>query len=239
MKSTAPLAQTRVSRCDAEALRRDLCDNGYADLGRLLSTKARQSLVASYERDHLFRSRVVMQRHAFGRGEYRYFSYPLPKPVQMLREQLYRQLVPTANLWQEQLKLGFRYPAHHRQFLERCHAAQQTKPTPLLLKYEKDDYNCLHRDLYGETLFPLQVVILLSDTEDFSGGEFVLTEQRPRMQSRASVIPLRAGHGVAFAVSERPRPGKRGFYRVTHRHGVSTITSGRRHALGVLFHDAA
>ena len=239
MKSTAQRAHTTPRGSDAETLRRDLCENGYAHLGRLLSVQARHALIAGYERDRLYRSRVVMQRHAFGRGEYRYFSYPLPKQVQMLREQLYRLLVPTANLWQEQLKQTLRFPAHHEQFIQRCHSAQQTKPTPLLLKYEKDDYNCLHRDLYGETLFPLQVVILLSDPSEFSGGEFVLTEQRPRMQSRASVIPLEAGHGVAFAVSDRPRAGKRGYYRVTHRHGVSTVTGGRRHALGVLFHDAA
>lgn len=238
MARTAALASTATRSCDAETLRRDLCERGYAHLGRLLSVRATQSLIARYDEDALFRSRVVMQRHAFGRGEYRYFSYPLPKQIQMLREQLYRMLVPTANLWQEQLKLDSRFPSQHAQFIERCRAAGQAKPTPLLLRYEKDDYNCLHRDLYGETLFPIQVVILLSDADEFSGGEFVFTEQRPRMQSRASVIPLEAGHGVAFAVSERPRLGKRGYHRVTHRHGVSTVTAGHRHALGVIFHDA-
>jgi hypothetical protein len=180
-----------------------------------------------------------MSRHGFGRGEYKYFSYPLPDPIQRLRESLYPHLSPIANRWNESLGIDTRYPQNHADYLARCAAAAQTKPTPLLLQYEPGDYNCLHQDLYGEHVFPLQVAILLSDPEkDFTGGEFVLTEQRPRMQSRAEVVPLRQGDAVVFAVHHRPVKGVRGMYRVNMRHGVSRIRTGHRHTLGIIFHDA-
>ena len=189
--------------------------------------------------DPLFRSRVVMQRHGYGRGEYRYFSYPLPGIVAGLRTACYPRLAPIANRWNETMKIDVRFPAEHGEFIQRCHAAGQLRPTPLLLQYGADDYNCLHQDLYGEHVFPLQVAILLSEPgRDFAGGEFVLTEQRPRMQSRPQVVPLRQGDAVVFAVHHRPVQGTRGFYRVNMRHGVSRIRSGHRHTLGIIFHDA-
>ena len=187
-----------------------------------------------------FRSHVVMARHGYGRGEYRYFAYPLPPLVQNLRAALYPRLVGTANAWQERLGTGLRFPDDHADFLDRCRAAGQARPTPLLLQYGPGDYNCLHQDLYGEHVFPLQVAVLLSAPGvDFEGGNFVLTEQRPRMQSRVDVVPLVKGDAVVFAVNQRPQRGSRGDYRVALRHGVSTVRSGHRHTLGIIFHDAA
>ena len=192
-----------------------------------------------YAADAPFRSRVVMARHGFGRGEYKYFAYPLPPAIAALRSALYPPLAPIANRWNEQMGIEVRFPSDHTEFLARCHKAGQLKPTPLLLQYGPGDYNCLHQDLYGEHVFPLQVAILLSEPgADFTGGEFVLTEQRPRMQSRAEVVPLRQGDGVLFPVHHRPVQGTRGVYRVTMRHGVSRLRSGRRHTLGIIFHDA-
>jgi hypothetical protein len=192
-----------------------------------------------YADDEHFRSRVPMARHGFGRGEYRYFNYPLPELVAELRGAVYPQLVPIANRWNASMGLAVRYPAAHAEFIARCHAAGQRRPTPLLLQYGAGDYNCLHQDLYGEHVFPLQLAILLSEPgRDFSGGEFVLTEQRPRMQSRADVVPLRQGDAVVFAVHQRPVQGTRGSYRVNMRHGVSRVRSGHRHTLGIIFHDA-
>lgn len=213
---------------------------GCATTGPLLDAAACADLAALYDREEGFRSRIVMARHGFGRGEYKYFANPLPDPVAALRTGFWPHLAPIANRWNEAMGLAPRFPADHAGFLARCHAAGQTRPTPLLLRYGAGDYNCLHQDLYGEHVFPLQVAVLLSAPgRDFTGGEFVLTEQRPRMQSRAEVVPLAQGEGVIFAVHHRPVQGTRGTYRVTLRHGVSRIRSGRRHTLGVIFHDAA
>jgi hypothetical protein len=213
--------------------------HGWAPLPRLLCPEECADLAALYDDEGWFRSRVVMARHGFGRGEYRYFRYPLPPAVAALREALYPRLVPVANRWNASMGVDVRFPDAHARFIERCHEAGQTRPTPLLLRYVEGDFNALHQDVYGEHVFPLQVAILLSEPEaDFTGGEFVLTEQRPRMQSRAEVVPLRRGDGVAWAVRHRPVPGRRGVYRVTMRHGVSRLRSGRRHTLGVIFHDA-
>jgi len=213
--------------------------HGHLLMPRLLDAQQCADLVASYDDEARFRSRVVMARHGFGRGEYRYFAYPLPEVVQRLRESLYPPLAAIANRWQDALGTAVRYPATLAAFLARCRDAGQSRPTPLLLRYGAGDYNCLHQDLYGEHVFPLQATILLAQPgADFDGGEFVLTEQRPRMQSRVSVVPLKAGDAVAFPVNERPVRGARGVYRVRMRHGVSTIHSGRRHALGIIFHDA-
>jgi hypothetical protein len=217
----------------------DLDAHGCAVLPGLVDPSACTALAALYDDDSLFRSRVVMARHGFGRGEYRYFAYPLPGTIAALRAALYPPLARIANRWNTALGIDTRYPAGHGDFLERCHAAGQEKPTPLLLRYAEGDYNCLHQDLYGEHVFPLQVAILLSAPgEDFTGGEFVLTEQRPRMQSRAEVVPLGLGDGVVFPVHHRPVQGTRGTYRVNLRHGVSRLRSGRRHTLGIIFHDA-
>jgi len=208
-------------------------------LEHLLSAEECRAIAALYPQDDPFRSRVVMGRHGFGRGEYKYFSYPLPDLIAELRTAMYPHLVPIANRWNTSMGIDLLYPAKHADFLDRCHAAGQRKPTPLLLQYETGDYNCLHQDLYGEHVFPLQVAILLSEPgSDFEGGEFVMTEQRPRMQSRAEVVPLRQGDGVVFAVHHRPVAGTRGVYRVNLRHGVSRIRSGRRHTVGIIFHDA-
>jgi hypothetical protein len=217
----------------------ELDAQGAAVLGGVLSRDQCAELAGSYGNDELFRSRVVMARHGFGRGEYKYFNYPLPQPVAALRTALYSQLAEIANRWNEAMGLDPRYPPAHAQYLERCHQAGQTKATPLLLQYGEGDYNCLHQDLYGEHVFPLQAAFLLSEPgRDFTGGEFVLTEQRPRMQSRPSVVPLGIGDGVVFAVHHRPVRGTRGTYRVNMRHGVSRIRSGHRYTLGIIFHDA-
>lgn len=211
---------------------------GYAHLSRLISDDTADELIATYDDEQRFRSRVIMRRHGFGEGEYQYFASPLPTVVASLRRSLYRRLAPVANAWADQLRLEHRYPDTLDSMLARCHAAGQSRPTPLMLKYGVGDYNCLHQDLYGEHVFPIQIVILLSDRSGFDGGEFVLTEQRPRRQSRVEVVPLERGHGVAFAVNERPIEGARGYYRVKMRHGVSEIRRGERFTLGIIFHDA-
>ena len=229
----------RVTAHDWQRIEASLEQDGYALLHGLLRPEVCASLTACYQDDSLFRSKVVMARHGFGRGEYKYFSYPLPGMVAALRGTLYARLCGIANRWNEAMNTAIRYPVDHADFLDRCHRAGQSRPTPLLLRYEAGDYNCLHQDLYGEHVFPLQTAILLSQPErDFSGGEFVLTEQRPRMQSRVTVVPLEQGSGVIFAVNYRPVQGARGHYRIRMRHGVSPLRSGTRHALGVIFHDA-
>jgi hypothetical protein len=224
---------------DWARLEQQLDQDGCAVIRSLLSHETCDEISTLYDRPEPFRSKVVMARHGFGRGEYKYFKYPLPDPVALLRSALYPRLVPIANRWYECMNLPTRFPESHEAFLQRCHAAGQERPTPLLLQYGPQDYNCLHQDLYGEHVFPLQVAILLSEPgEDFTGGEFVLTEQRPRMQSRPQVIDLRKGDALVFAVSQRPVKGVRGYYRVTMRHGVSRLHSGKRHTLGIIFHDA-
>jgi uncharacterized protein len=232
-------AAERIDRYDWARIGADLDLCGAAVLEALLPPQACRDLAALYAKEDGFRSRVVMARHGFGRGEYKYFSYPLPEPIAQMRTALYPRLAPIANRWNERMGIATRYPATHGDFLARCHAAGQTRPTPLLLQYAAGDYNCLHQDLYGELAFPLQATILLSEPgRDFTGGEFVLTEQRPRMQSRAEVVPLRQGDAVVFAVHHRPVAGTRGVYRVNLRHGVSRLRTGRRHTLGLIFHDA-
>ena len=229
----------RVDGMDWPKLSDELDTHGCAVIEQLLTPQQCAALAGLYPDDAKFRSCVVMGRHGFGRGEYKYFSYPFPDMVAELRPALYAPLSSVANRWNEALGIDIRYPGQHEAFLKRCHAAGQTRPTPLLLQYGAGDYNCLHQDLYGEHVFPLQVAILLSEPgRDFTGGEFVLTEQRPRMQSRPEVVPLRQGDAVVFAVHVRPVQGTRGFYRVNMRHGVSRIRSGHRHTLGVIFHDA-
>jgi len=213
--------------------------HGWAMLERLLTPAECDRVAQLYDDDERFRSHVVMARHGFGRGEYKYFTHPLPDTIARLRTSLYPRLAPIANRWNEAMAIAVRYPDDHAAFIARCHDAGQTRPTPLLLRYVADDYNCLHQDVYGELVFPLQVAILLSEPDrDFTGGEFVLTEQRPRMQSRAEVVPLRRGDAVVFAVHHRPVQGRRGIYRVNLRHGVSRVRFGRRHTLGIIFHDA-
>jgi uncharacterized protein len=229
----------RVHALDWSRIEGDLAAQGSAMLEKLLAPEECRDIASLYPEDGVFRSKVVMARHGFGRGEYKYFGYPLPELIQELRTALYPRLAPIANHWNELMRIDVRYPATHAEFLERCHAAGQTRPTPLLLQYEAGDYNCLHQDLYGDLAFPLQVAILLSEPgRDHTGGEFVLTEQRPRMQSRPEVVPLRQGDAVAFAVHHRPVSGTKGYYRVNLRHGVSRVRSGRRHTLGIIFHDA-
>jgi len=229
----------RVAALDWAAIAAALDAHGCATSGPLLAPEECAALAARYEADAIFRSRVVMARHGFGRGEYKYFAYPLPDDVAALRGEFYPPLAAIANRWNERMGVAIRYPEEHAAFLVRCHHAGQTKPTPLLLQYGAGDYNCLHQDLYGEHVFPLQVAFLLSRPgHDFTGGEFVLTEQRPRMQSRAEVVPLIQGEGVIFPVHHRPVQGTRGIYRVNMRHGVSRLRTGRRHTLGVIFHDA-
>ena len=231
--------ETRVAGLDWPCIEDCLDREGHAVLGGLLDAPDCAHLVRLYDVPGVHRRRVVMARHGFGRGEYQYFAYPLPSLVRELRAALYRHLAPVANRWNEALGLATRFPAAHDAYLERCHAAGQRQPTPLLLRYGANDYNCLHQDLYGEQVFPLQVTVLLSQPGlDFTGGEFVLTEQRPRMQSRAEVVPLSRGSAVVFAVDRRPLTGARGVYRVRMRHGVSRIRSGQRHTLGLIFHDA-
>ncbi len=229
----------RVASIDWARVAADLDEAGWALLSRLLTTDECAELAGLYASDSHFRSTVVMARHGFGRGEYKYFAYPLPPIVAALRPALYAGLAPIANRWNEAMGIAVRYPRTHEEFIARCHKAGQTRPTPLLLQYGEGDYNCLHQDLYGEHVFPLQVVILLSEPgKDFSGGEFVLNEQRPRMQSRAEVVPLKRGDAAVFAVHHRPVQGTRGTYRVNLRHGVSRLRSGHRHTAGVIFHDA-
>ena len=225
---------------DWTRIEQDLDDQGSAVIERLITAKECDALAKMYVRDALFRSRVVMAKHGFGRGEYKYFSYPLPPVVGRLRTALYPHLARIANRWHQAMGVEGAFPEKHADFLERCHAAGQKRPTPLLLRYGAGDYNCLHQDLYGEHVFPLQLTILLSEPErDFTGGEFVMTEQRPRMQSRAQVVPLRKGDAVVFAVRHRPVRGARGAYRVNLRHGVSRVRSGERYTAGIIFHDAA
>jgi hypothetical protein len=229
-----------IEACDWERVWGDLDARGAATIENLLDVTECDAVAGLYGKDDLFRSRVVMSRHGYGRGEYKYFRYPLPELVAALRSALYPHLVPIANRWYEAMGLDVRFPGQHAEFIARCHEAGQTRPTPLLLYYEQDDYNCLHQDLYGEHVFPLQVAILLAEPgRDFTGGEFVLTEQRPRMQSRPEVVSLKKGDAVLFAVQRRPVPGARGFYRVNMRHGVSRLRSGRRLTLGIIFHDAS
>jgi len=230
---------TRIDHLDWPRIESDLDARGNALVEGLIEPERCAELAALYPDDSRFRSRVVMARHGYGRGEYRYFRYPLPETVATLRCAFYPHLASIANRWNQAMEITSQYPLAHEDYLERCHAAGQIRPTPLLLQYGADDYNCLHQDLYGEHVFPLQVAILLSEPQrDFDGGEFVLTEQRPRMQSRPEVVPLRQGDGVIFAVHHRPVQGARGVYRVNLRHGVSRVRCGRRHTLGVIFHDA-
>jgi uncharacterized protein len=232
-------AVERAEALDWQLIRKDLNEQGSAILSNVLTAKECRAIASLYPDEGLFRSRVVMARHGFGRGEYKYFRYPLPDVIQELRTALYRQLAPIANHWNASMGIEVRYPEEHSDFVQRCHDAGQLRPTPLLLQYGAGDYNCLHQDLYGEHVFPIQVAFLLSEPGgDFTGGEFVLTEQRPRMQSRPEVVPLRQGDGVAFAVHHRPVQGTRGSYRVNLRHGVSRLRSGQRHTLGIIFHDA-
>ncbi|MCL6739688.1 2OG-Fe(II) oxygenase [Sphingomonas sp. RB56-2] len=239
-QTSSPSIVERVAAVDWDNVYASLDRQGWAVLPGLLSGGECEATSALYGPGETFRGHVVMARHGFGQGEYRYFAYPLPVLVGQLRSALYPQLVPVANAWHERMGMDVRFPAEHAEFLERCHKAGQARATPLLLKYGPGDYNCLHQDLYGEHVFPLQVAVLLSSPgKDFDGGEFVLTEQRPRMQSRASVVPLAKGDAVIFAVNSRPHRGSRGDYRVKLRHGVSMVRSGKRHTLGVIFHDAA
>jgi uncharacterized protein len=229
----------RVDNFDWQQISRALDQQGNGLLKGLLTSEECDALTALYTQDEHFRSRIVMERFSFGRGEYKYFKYPLPGVVSGLRAALYLHLEPVANRWNELMDIDVRYPKQHSEFIARCHEAGQLKPTPLLLQYGAGDFNCLHQDLYGEHVFPIQITILLSQPErDFTGGEFVLTEQRPRMQSRVEVVPLAKGDAIAFAVNYRPAQGKRGYYRVNFRHGVSRVRSGRRYTLGVIFHDA-
>ena len=235
----APWIKARLAALDWEDIATRLDVDGCALIGPVLDAQECAALASTYGDDERFRSRIIMARHGFGRGEYKYFAHPLPDLVAGLRAALYPQLAGIANRWNEAMGVEVRYPDAHADFLERCHRAGQTKPTPLLLQYGEGDYNCLHQDLYGEHVFPLQVAFLLSAPgRDFAGGEFVLTEQRPRMQSRAEVVPLRQGEGVIFPVHHRPVRGTRGIYRVNMRHGVSRVRSGHRHTLGIIFHDA-
>ena len=237
--TTTPALPGRIAALDWERIAAGLDAEGHAVVDNVLDASECEALAGLYAVPDLFRSRVVMARHGYGLGEYKYFAYPLPGLVAELRTALYERLVGIANRWQETMRFDTRFPAEHEAFLDRCHRAGQARPTPLILQYRQGDYNCLHQDLYGEHVFPLQVAFLLSDPgRHFTGGELVLTEQRPRMQSRATVVPLEQGSGVIFAVNDRPARGKRGYHRVKMRHGVSRIRSGHRHTLGVIFHDA-
>ena len=237
--TTARSVEQRVGKYDWEALSQELSNYGCAVMKSLLSQEECRETARLYDDEVRFRSHVHMGRHGFGKGEYRYFKYPLPDLVLGLRTAVYPCLAEVANNWNERMGIDHRYPERHDDFLKKCHDQGQTRPTPLLLQYVEGDFNCLHQDLYGDLAFPLQVAILLSEPEkDFTGGEFVLTEQRPRMQSRAEVVPLRQGDAVAFAVHNRPVQGTRGTYRVNLRHGVSRIRGGMRHTVGIIFHDA-
>jgi hypothetical protein len=239
LMSDAAMNRNGLHAIDWTAVARDLDARGNAVVEKLLDPAECAALIALYAEESHFRNRVVMERHGFGRGEYQYFRYPLPPLVAELRGALYPELAPIANRWNESMRIDVRYPLEHDEYLARCHAAGQELPTPLLLRYGADDYNCLHQDLYGEHVFPLQVAILLSRPgHDFTGGQFVLTEQRPRMQSRPEVVPLEQGDAVVFAVRHRPVQGARTSYRVNLRHGVSRLHSGERLTLGIIFHDA-
>jgi hypothetical protein len=236
---SAHIMAGRAASLDWQHVESELDQYGCATVAGLVTHTECDELVRLYAREDLFRSRIVMARHGFGRGEYQYFAYPLPGIIEELRTALYPYLVSVANRWNEAMQIDVRYPSTHRDFIKRCHGAGQTRPTPLILQYQAGDYNCLHQDLYGEHVFPIQVAILLSEPgKDFTGGEFVMTEQRPRMQSRAEVVPLRKGDAVVFTVNSRPVQGTRGVYRVNLRHGVSRLRSGHRHTLGLIFHDA-
>ena len=238
--STTHATAERVAELDWTAMAAGLDTVGYGTTGPVLAPDDCAALIACYAKEESFRRRIVMERHGYGRGEYQYFTYPLPKIVATLRTLLYPPLAEIANRWNEALRVDGRYPDRHAAYLERCHAAGQTRPTPLLLRYGPDDYNRMHQDLYGAEAFPLQATFLLSRPEsDFTGGEFILTEQRPRMQTRAEVVPLALGEAVIFPVRHRPAAGKRGFHRVAMRHGVSRLRSGSRYTLGIIFHDAA
>jgi uncharacterized protein len=238
LRAGAPI-ESRIQACDWTRVHADLDAHGWAMLEHILIPSECRALAALYQDGGRFRSHVVMARHGFGRGEYKYFAYPLPELIDALRTAIYPRLAPLADRWNGVMGIDVRYPATHADFLARCHAAGQRRPTPLLLQYGEGDFNALHQDLYGEHVFPLQAVFLLSQPgEDFEGGEFVLTEQRPRMQSRAEVVPLRQGDAAIFAVHHRPVPGRRGHYRVKLRHGVSRVRSGHRHTTGIIFHDA-
>lgn len=228
-----------IDRYDWDLASAELDAAGWTHLPSLLTSDACREIAGWYDAPGLFRSTVTMARHGFGRGEYRYFAYPLPPTIAALRTALYSRLLPVANRWHERMRIERRFPEDHAEYLAQCHAAGQLRPTPLMLRYGPGDYNCLHQDLYGAHVFPIQVAILLSPRSEFAGGDFVLTEQRPRMQSRAEVVPLEQGDAVAFAVSQRPVAGTRGDYRVTMRHGVGTVRSGKRQVLGLIFHDAA
>jgi hypothetical protein len=229
----------RIDALDWMHIERELDQYGCASAPGLLTHDESDALAALYPRDDLFRSRIVMARHGFGRGEYKYFDYPLPDAILALRSALYARLVSVANRWNDVMRVDVRYPASHADFIRRCHDGGQTRPTPLILKYDEGDFNCLHQDLYGTHVFPIQVAILLSEPgADFTGGEFVITEQRPRMQSRAEVVSLYKGDAVIFAVHSRPVHGTRGAYRVNLRHGVSRLRSGHRHTVGIIFHDS-
>jgi uncharacterized protein len=236
MSGTLPV---RIAALDWDRITDDLHARGFAPTGRLLNDRECDELIGNYCNESRYRSKVVMARHGFGQGEYQYFSYPLPESIAALRENFYPKLAPIANAWHRAMHLDTRYPTTLDAMIDRCHRAGQCRPTPLILKYQADDYNCLHQDLYGEHVFPLQVAFLLSaPDEDFAGGEFVLVEQRPRMQSRPHVVPLQKGEGIIFAVHHRPVQGSRGTYRANMRHGVSRVTQGNRYTAGVIFHDA-
>jgi hypothetical protein len=237
-RKQSPL-ERRISALDWSRIESELQEHGCAQLGQLLTKSECSDLIATYDSETAFRSRVIMARHGFGKGEYKYYQYPLPGLISQVRTDLYPHLAVIANNWEKALQRDRRFPSTHEAYLRECHKAGQRLPTPLILKYEAGDYNCLHRDLYGDMVFPLQVTILLSAPgADFTGGDFVLTEQRPRMQSRVEVVPLQQGEAVVFAVNERPVRGSRGVYRVAMRHGVSRIRSGQRFTLGIIFHDA-
>ena len=230
---------SRVAGYPWASIATDLDAHGWAPFPQLLSAEEAEAIARLYEEDTRFRGRVVMAQHGFGRGEYKYFAYPLPEMITALRRALYPRLVPIANQWNERMGIDVRYPDAHEEFIKHCHAAGQKRPTPLLLQYGEGDFNALHQDVYGEHVFPLQVMVLLSEPgRDYTGGEFVLTEQRPRMQSRVEVVPLARGDGVVWAVRNRPVQGSRGSYRVNMRHGVSRVRSGHRQTMGVIFHDA-
>lgn len=239
VKAIGVKVEERAASLDWTQVCNDLRAEGNAVIASLLTADECFALKGLYGNDDLFRKRIVMQQHGYGSGEYKYFSYPLPEQVSALRTTVYPHLVDLANEWNQEMKIAVRYPKTHAEFIERCHEAGQVRPTPLILQYEKDDFNCLHQDLYGEHVFPLQLAILLSEPgKDFTGGEFIMTEQRPRMQTKPIVVPLSQGDGVIFAVHNRPVKGSRSSYRVNMRHGVSRLLSGHRFTMGIIFHDA-